>query len=90
MNFLAPDDACPRCSRHDIPAEHSDTTGIAAYTRPSCGHYWTAAWAVPEELEDQPREDHRVREYRLLEPGRFAEPEPDLEGRYIYDDDPDW
>lgn len=82
MNLLGPDDTCPRCAHTDVPAEGSGLAGVAAYVCPVCGHTWTTAW------HDQPRLSARVREYELLDPSRFAE--PDDEGRYVYDDEDDW
>jgi predicted RNA-binding Zn-ribbon protein involved in translation (DUF1610 family) len=81
MNLLANDDACPNCTQPDIPADSSDLTGAATYNCPRCGHTWTTGWNT------EPREDARIREARLLDPGRFEEPSG--EGRYEYDDEPD-
>lgn len=86
MNFLAPNDNCPRCPQQDVLTDGSDMGGTAAYSCPACGHHWTKTWPI------EPREPAAVREYWLNDGDRFSfgEPEPDLEGRYIYDDDPDW
>jgi transposase-like protein len=82
MNLLAPNDGCPNCGETDVPSSGSSLAGRAAYECPNCGNCWTTAWNA------ETREDHRSRAEALRDPSRFAEPDP--EGRYVYEGDPDW
>lgn len=83
MNFLGPDDNCPHC-RTTTGAEASEIDGMARYTCPTCGHTWQTGWHTG----DEPRLPARARELMLEDPSRFTG--EDTEGRYVYDDDPDW
>jgi tRNA(Ile2) C34 agmatinyltransferase TiaS len=85
VNFLGPDDNCPRCHT-TTGAEASDIDGRASYRCGNCGHAWTTSWNLRPDVE--PRLPARARELMLEDPSRFAG--EDTEGRYIYDDDPDW
>lgn len=83
MNFLGPDDNCPRCTA-PTSAEASAIDGVASYQCPKCLHAWTTGWHTGEE----PRPPARARELMLEDPSRFTG--EDTEGRYVYDDEPGW
>lgn len=73
---------CPACHERCVPTSTDPETGQSTFSCPECGTPWQRT-PVPE-----PRLPAPIREQMLLDPSRFADPDP--EGRYVYDDDPDW